>query len=220
MNKNKTIIFFVFISVIIQNIAMVIIDCDNYYYSFATGLNIQQGTIKNFIPILLLISPIIIETYLYCGEIYELSHGYGKLLIIRSYSKTKLIILSILNSATLLLLFILIQFFIYSISNRNMIQTTNYTILKSVLMYFIVNLNLILLEYIIGQFLQVHISALLTILYVSVSCCLGYATKISKLKILFFPSLMFGSLNGSIGNEKNYFIYMAIFTGIIFVLLT
>ena len=99
--------------------------------------------ITKFLPLLL---PVCFILFFTSGSIENLKQGYGKMLIVRNYSKTVLILKRCLNNFIALICIVLFQFIIFFVARESMTPVESGT-LKSLIMYFLTIFSLKVMEH-------------------------------------------------------------------------
>ena len=218
MKKSKIVLaLFWFLSLFIQ--IMYFGDSDVFYrYGFAIGIDssIRQPDIG--IDLIYVLLPIMFTVFLLSGSVERMRNGYGKLLIIRNYSKTKMYLKNSVKCNVILLSLVFLQIVLYSAFGC-MFTPCGGSVLKSVIMYFAVLSLVITLQGVLELFTMPHIANIIVFIYCYVSY---FAVQITPpnvfVKILLFPCLMFGMQNGAVSGEHIYFIFLgsAVILNVIF----
>ena len=91
MKRNKAVGLFLMIIIIFQALYF-LNDESLHLYSFAVGINRESKDAMDIITMAVFLVPVFFMHFYFSETLYNLTHGYGKLYIIRQYSKTKLII--------------------------------------------------------------------------------------------------------------------------------
>lgn len=208
MKRNKILlaVFFV-ISVFIQ-----ILYFENrkqlYEFGFAVGIeeNIKSGL---DITVMYLLVPIIFIIFMISDSIHNLTHGYGKLLIIRHYSKTKLFLENRLKNALTVVGITAFQTIVYIPFNNTMLSLKG-GLVQVLLMYFLVLNLIVMMQGVLELFIAPHIANIVLFIYSYISCYFIQMFSLNSFfRILLFPSLLFGTLNSSVVFNNTYFIYLS-----------
>lgn len=202
MKHSKTSIFLILVTVIMQNVIVVHTGYQDFNYTFAFGLPLAKN-IKSFLPLCNMILPVFIFSFMVSDMSEQLIHGYGKLLLVRNFSKRNLLNISIIRSCILLLIIIIFQIFLYSIHHTGLKDVSFNIVFKAFFIYYLVNVCLIELEHLMGMLFGMQLGSLISIVYIFISSCMGYLNQSLIIKISCFPCLMFGILNGTL-NENMY----------------
>jgi len=211
MKSNKILLgFFCILAIFIQ-----ISFFSNYGCHFQNGFLIglvdtERGSHVSIVLMYLLI-PVLFILFFNSNALHNLINGYGKLLIIRNYSKTRLFLKNYIKIIALTVGAVVAQLtFYYFFNDRFSPVETN--LLKSIIMYFVV-LNLILsVQYVLELFIAPHIANVALFIYLFVSYYIVQITVESSviMKILLFPSLLFGMQNGAVNGDSVYNLYLMI----------
>ena len=161
--------------------------------------------ITKFLPLLLSVCFILFFT---SGSIENLKQGYGKMLIVRNYSKTVLILKRCLNNFIALICIVLFQFIIFFVARESMTPVESGT-LKSLIMYFLTIFSLIVIQ----SLLEISIPAHIVNIGIFTYCFIAYYLVQNFVdapiwKMILFPSLMFGMQNGAVSGESIYYGYL------------
>jgi len=130
------------------------------------------------------------------------------MLIVRNYSKTVLILKRCLNNFIALICIVLFQFIIFFVARESMTPVESGT-LKSLIMYFLTIFSLIVIQ----SLLEISIPAHIVNIGIFIYCFIAYYlvqnfVDAPILKMLLFPSLMFGMQNGAVSGESIYYGYL------------
>lgn len=214
MKKSKLItLSTLFCAVIMQ--AFTFFNSSSVYYEngFAIGISNLSKNYDVAFNLILIFLPIVFILFFFGGTMQEITQGYGKLLIIRSYSKTKLILKRLFRNSGLLLLMILFQCAVFLFINSSLIQVET-GMLQSLIMYFIILHSIIMLQSFLELYIIAQNASIILLIYSFASYYIVQVTEENTfIKILLFPSLMFGMQNGAIGGNSIYYIYLT--TGIL-----
>lgn len=214
MKKSKIISFSMLLGAIILQ-AFAFLNASNIYYEngFVIGISNQSKNYDVAVSLIYVIIPVAFILFFFSGTTSDLTRGYGKLLIIRNYSKSKLLLKRLLKNCVVLLLTVLLQCAIF-IPFNSFLNKIEHGISCSIALYFIILHAIILLQCL----LELYISAQNANIFLLVYCFISYyIVQISGdnffKKILLFPSLMFGMQNGATDKNNIYYLYLA--TGIL-----
>lgn len=210
MKLNKILLgFFCILAIFIQ-----ISFFSNYGCHFENGfliglVNTEKGSDVSIVLMYLLI-PILFIIFFNSGALHNLTNGYGKLLIIRNYSKTKLYLRNYIKIVITSILAVVCQLVIYYFCN-DLFAPLKTGLSKSIVMYIVV-LNLIItIQYVIELFIAPHIANVILFIYSFISYyTVQVATDSPIMKILLFPSLLFGMQNGAVDGDGIYNIYLTV----------
>lgn len=207
MKFNKM-FFFVILSIIAQRLIINIYLPESNIFSFLNG--IPFGTNFKYLNTYMLSWIIFILSTLsyFSGNLTKLLNGYGKLLIIRNYSKTKLILCEISKLYLMLFLFIIIQFFVFWNPNISFYSNDMYSILLMSLLYFFTVIILILIQFFLELFISAEISTICIYIYTVFSVIFYNIIYINNPNLNLFyyiliPNLAMSYRNGLIDNNFN-----------------
>lgn len=211
MKKNKKILLPILLAVFYMQLYIFCRWSHVFYENgFAIGLlNTEKGAGAGNLLMYLLI-PLLFILFSTSGSVYEITHGYGKLLIIRNYSKTKLMLRKILKTIITVLLIVCVQCLVFWPFNGQLSPVSD-GMAESLLMYFVILLALIMLQHLLEFYFSTQIVNLSLFIYCFISV---YAVQTSVqegvwFKMLFWPSLLFGMQNGAVDGEPVYGIFLA-----------
>lgn len=204
MKKNKTVGLYLMIIIIAQ--AFFLLNNDSLHlYAFAVGISKENKDPMDIVTMAVFLAPVFFMHFYFSETLYKLTHGYGKLYIIRQYSKSKLIITEIVKifvSVLIITTFQIIASFIFSDSLKP-VKTGN--TIHCVSLYIICIFAMQMLQMMLEFFFKPEQVALICCAYALVSYCVGYFfTNNILIRVLFFPCLMFGAENGALTCETYY----------------
>jgi hypothetical protein len=208
MKKIELMIVFLFVS-IVQSIIFHLQDLDSR--TFAMGLPYQDGDFSLSIYVFILISPLIIMFFFFSDVLKDLTTGYGKLIIIRHYSKSKLLIKEVIKVFFYIVIFAFIQTVeAYFFKNQAALWDTNFQ--KTLIIYLSTIFTIVLLEMLIELHTESQYACLFVSIYMVVSYAMkGIASNAMVVRIVFFPSFLFNTME----NEKEFLLTSIILTSII-----
>ena len=210
MLKNK---FVLSITLVLSCVLQIVGFCQHpityFENGFMIGLDkeyIGFGVLTSILPLLITICFILFFT---SGTIENLTHGYGKLLIVRDYSKTLLILKRFLKNCLTIVCIVIFQLLIFLFVNNYLTPVEN-GMLKAVLMYFLILNALVLMQCFLEMYIPAYIVNIVIFIYCSVSYYLVQMFFHSTAaKLIMFPSLLFGMQNGAVGADSSYYLYLA-----------
>ncbi len=210
MLKNKLVVLATLILSCIFQLVSLNQDSSKYFQNgFMIGLDnefVYGNVVFALFPLLL---PICFILFFTSGSLENLIQGYGKILIVRSYSKTVLILKRCLSNAITLICIILFQIIIFLSINKNLLPVEN-GVLKSLLMYFLTLNALVMLQNLFEIYFPAHFVNIIIFIYCYISY---YFTQIifktPAAKIILFPCLMFGMQNGAVNSDNTYYLYLS-----------
>lgn len=210
MKKSKVILtaFFV-ISLFIQ--IMYFNNSDVFYqYGFAIGIDSSVKQLDIGINLIYVLLPIIFIIFLLSGSVERIKSGYGKLLIIRNYSKTKLYLKNFIKNNIIILIIVIFQTALYS-SVQIIFKSSDGNVFKSIVMYCIVLSLIITIQSILELVVMPHIANIIIFIYCYVSYFVAQVTPDNTfVKILMFPCLLFGMQNGAIQGNDIYYVFLIV----------
>ncbi len=217
MKKNKLLFVAIFLASVLFQI-MHFQNHDNFYrFGFAIGLDNNAVGTDIALNLVYVIAPILFIVFYSSGSVYDMTDGYGKLLIIRHYSKTKLYLKMCLKNLIISIAATAIQSVIYLCFNYGF-PDVGMRAVKSLCMYAFI-LNAILnLQGILELIAPPHIVNIIVFIF----CFLSYYvvqnlplyTDIMWIemivKVILFPALLFGMQNGAVHNGSLYTIFLLV----------
>lgn len=210
MLKNKFVLLITLVlSCVLQIVSFCRVPSTYFENGFMIGLDKEDigfGVAANMLPLLITICFILFFT---SGTIENLTHGYGKVLIVRDYSKTLLILKRCLRNCLTIVCIVIFQLLIFLLIN-NYLMPVESGMLKSVLMYFLILNALVLMQCFLEMYIPAYIVNILIFIYCSVSYYLVQMFFHSTVaKLIMFPSLLFGMQNEAVSAGSSYFLYLA-----------
>lgn len=210
MLKNK---FILLVALVLSCIFQLVSVCQNtttyFENGFMIGLDkeyIGFGVLTSVVP---LVFPVCFILFFTSGTVENLMHGYGKVLIVRDYSKTLLILKRCLRNCLTIVCIVIFQLLIFLLIN-NYLMPVESGMLKSVLMYFLILNALVLMQCFLEMYIPAYIVNILIFIYCSVSYYLVQMFFHSTAaKLIMFPCLLFGMQNGAVGTDSSYYLYLA-----------
>lgn len=211
MKKSKLITLSTLLCAIIMQ-AFTFLNASGVYYEngFAIGISNQSKNYDVAFNLVLIFLPIVFILFFFSGTIQEITQGYGKLLIIRSYSKVKLILKRLFRNSGLLLLMVLLQCAVFLFVNSSLIRVEK-GMFQSLIMCFIILHSIIMLQSFLELYITPQNTSIILLIYSFASYYIVQVTEENVLiKILLFPCLMFGMQNGAVSGENIYYVYLCI----------
>lgn len=209
MKNSKIVGVFLLIAILIQNVYFLKTD-SCFIYTFAFSLNTESNIIPNAITIMILLAPVFFIHFYFSEAIYRLTHGYGKIYIIRKYSKTKLLMKEIGKILIQLICIVCIQTALAYLFKGELNTLKPAVIAASICSYFLGIFAVVLLQMYLEFRIAPQQAAIVSCVYAFVSY---YAGAISTfipnsylIKLIFFPCLLFGSMNGANENIWQYIV--------------
>lgn len=208
MKKNKIIYIINIIGIILQNF---LIEKSGYEFSdfaFCIGYKSDNDYLSNFIPVLYVIFPYFLLVFLFNECTYDITHNYGKIFIIRHYSKSKLLIIHTVKNSLTILSLIFIQFAFSLITSDDYFNINPFKVTRSLILYYIVILNMLILQQLLELIFRPQNVCLFLIIFSFVSYIITYIKDLPLLKLLFIFSLGFGIFNNAIEQIYYYYFYI------------
>ena len=206
MKNSKCLVMLFACSCIIQRIYFYKLDMPSF--AFCVGLTKDVAdTSRTHSPIsyLMLAVPIVFALFICGNRVAELTDGYGKLIIVRQYSKSKLILKEILLLFLKCNLLTAYQIFIYSINWGNQREDLSENILKSIFGYILSLFLLSTIEFGLELYMKPHFASIA--LAIPLVACNYYVYSFPFnhiMRFILFPCLMFGSNNSAYTDEAHY----------------
>lgn len=211
MKKTKLVSLVTLISAIILQIFTFCRDTySSYEFGFAIGISAEYKTGNIIFTLINYMIPLIFILFFTSGSMQNLIQGYGKVLLVRNYSRTKLGVKQLFKNLITLLIIVLFQCSAILYFNRFLKNVKN-GILESLIMYFVILSAIIMLQCLLEFYIPSHTVNTVLFIYSLVSYWIVQVTgNISVLKIILFPSLMFGMQNGALSGENIYYLFLCI----------
>lgn len=211
MKKTKLVSLVTLIVAIILQIFTFCRDTHNSYeFGFAIGISAEYKTGNIIFTLINYMIPLIFILFFTSGSMQNLIQGYGKVLLVRNYSRTKLIVKQLFKNLLTLLIIVLFQCAAILYFNQ-FLKSVKSGILKSLIMYFVILSAIIMLQCLLELYIPSHTVNAVLFIYSLVSYWIVQVTgNISVLKIILFPSLMFGMQNGALSGENIYYLFLCI----------
>jgi hypothetical protein len=209
MKKNKLIIAGVLaVSIFLQIAAFCNAGSTYFQNGFAIGVDNTAKHSSVVFSLVYILLPLIFVLFFFSGSIYQITHGYEKVLIVRNYSKTKLLLKRYLKNFLSLVAIVLFQCVAFMVLNRFLVPVPN-GMAKSIIMYFIILHAVIMLQSLLELFMPPQNSYIFLFIY----CFLSYYivqifTDNIFAKIALFPCLMFGMQNGAVESQNVFYVYL------------
>ena len=209
MKNNKLLAGLVLLSAIVQNLYF----CSNdslYSFTFAVGLTEEYMGFEMIVYLLFITVPMLFVGFFFSENIYGLKNGYGKLFVIRNYSKSRLIMKEQLKVFLYAGLFTLVQALVYLIHSGRLLPLAGAQICRSVLSYFLGLSTLIFLQMFTEIFFSPVKAVMVTHIFLIVSYASANYADNRIIRAVLFPRNMFGFLNGALSGSVIYWESMAI----------
>lgn len=203
--KNSKIVGIILMIVIVFQSVFFFGNSQFFICTFALGLKAEHIDIPNVIYIFVLLSAVFFVYFYFSETVHRLTHGYGKIYIIRRCSKTKLLMKETGKMFLSLICIVLFQTVLAFLLKGNLRSLNAPIIIASICAYLLGAFVCVLLQ----MHLEFYIEPMPAVIALCVYTFLSYyAAKFIPnnilIKIIFFPSLMFGEINGIIENTGQY----------------
>lgn len=206
MKNEKTQWVILIMAILAQYVFMRTADIFEQQLPFITGL-IRADTIGgNIVAIMYTISTVPFILLIFSHDVYRLLSGYGNLLVIRSYSKSKLLVRLIVRSCGKLLIIMCIYLFIFEIFPDDRWCRLEFIAgIKVLISYYLMLSDLVLLMYVAELIISPQVSYILTVIYFTSSLLIytGSDSDYSVRSMLMFPNLGYGLRNGALALQSS-----------------
>lgn len=186
-NRNRVVLCIYILAVIIQKIYFRFSGRTVYQYTFAYGLfreKYAEGIL--YLDVLALCLPVIFLLLYFSGNYTNYVEGYGRLLIIRNYSKRKMIWKQCLSMAGRLFLLTILEIVLWKIQNQSF-ESFKMPLYQVFLTYYLCVCAMIFLQYFFETFLSVQAANLTVVFYFVISEFVVEKISNHFLKFFFFP---------------------------------
>lgn len=203
--KNSKIVGIILMIVIVLQSVFFFGNSGFFTYTFAVGLKTEHSNIPSVIYIIVLLSTIFIIYFYFSESIYRLTHGYGKIYIIRRCSKTKLLMKETGKMLISLICIVLFQTVLSFLFKGNLRTLNTPDITASICAYLLGVFVCVLLQMHLEFYIEPLPAVIALCAYTFLSYCAAkFIPNNLLVKIIFFPSLLFGEVNGAIENVGQY----------------
>ena len=211
--KNKWLnIILIICMIIMQRVVIQMSDYEVYQLPFASTLFIFDNQTSNLVQILYAYIPLPFVLFYFSGNAREITTGYGKLWLIRSYSRERLYLKNAILSAAKLACIVIGQTIIFLICDGTWNDLSSIKLIQVIVTYFVGVWTLIQLQFLLELFMDASISNIFVNVFLAVSLIIGN----SRIGVMLFPNMLFGTRSGII-YQKN--IYVRYETSIIYVII-
>ncbi len=180
------------------------------YYENGFAIGILNSTDRSSVGInmIYVVLPIIFILFLTSGAVSSITTGYGKLLIIRNYSKTKLLLKQCIKNTIMLAIIVLFQLCAFLYFNR-FLKPVEKGMAQAILMYFIILNAIVLLQCLLEHYMPAHNVNIFLFIYCFASYYITQVfTENPIIKIILFPCLLYGMQNGATSNNDIFYVYL------------
>lgn len=203
--KNSKIVGIILMIVIVFQSVFFFGHDEFFIYTFAVGLKNEFSNTPSVIYILVLLSPVFFIYFYFSESIYRLTHGYGKIYIIRRYSKTKLLMKETGKTLIFLICIVLFQAVLAFVFKGDLQTLNTPIIIASICPYLLGIFVCALLQMHLEFYIEPQPAAIALCVYTFISYSAAkFIPDNFLIRIIFFPSLIFGELNGAIENISQY----------------
>lgn len=192
----------VLVSLVIQMYFMNGLIPDIYEMPFITAMPgnemISQNTYNLCIGLCYIPIPFIL--FIFSNDIKELLAGYGKILIIRNYSKRLMMIKAIIKAMLQITIIILIMWIFQNIFLTNTHRYSLQSQIYCIILYILTFSSLVVLQYVLELFFSSQISNIIANFYIILSLLLWHPTVEvnAHLSKILFINLAYVNRNGGI----------------------
>jgi hypothetical protein len=191
-------------TIVLQRIALQFFRESSYIFPFCSGLQVQANTVRFFAELSYMILPLPFILFLFWDKASDLTQGYGKLILIRNYKRSKLCLRGLLNSAIWLFGIALFQMLVFIIPDKNWKILEINTSLLMLFLYYLTMLAVVSLQYCLEFYFGSQPAFGAVCIYFIVSIFVGNILfKMDKFGIvegLFFPNMAFAPRNGLVSD--------------------
>ncbi|MCD7826197.1 MAG: DUF2705 family protein [Clostridiaceae bacterium] len=207
MRKNNAINFILlFAAILAQRVLFTLSDFPYIQMPFSTALEIFDSFGATLLATLYSFFPIPFALFLFWGTSSELTEGYGKLVIIRSYGRSLICIQKIGKLFLKMAGIAYFQILIFTINNNSWENISLTVMIYVIAAYYLGLFAIILLQFYLELMIDTTYANTTVIIFSLISIFIGNivlsAQKGKWLIFILFPNLMFGRRNGAI--ETNW----------------
>ena len=219
--KNKWLnIILIICMIIMQRVVIQMSGYEVYQLPFASTLFIFDNPTSNLVQILYAYIPLPFVLFYFSGNAREITTGYGKLWLIRSYSRERLYLKNAILSAAKLACIVIGQTIIFLICDGTWNNLSSIKLIQVIVTYFVGVWALVQLQFLLELFMDASISNIFVNVFLVVSLIIGNSvlinSELSRIGVMLFPNMLFGTRSGII-YQKN--IYVRYETSIIYVII-
>ena len=208
--KNKWLnIILIICMIIMQRVVIQMSGYEVYQLPFASTLFIFDNPTSNLVQILYAYIPLPFVLFYFSGNAREITTGYGKLWLIRSYSRERLYLKNAILSAAKLACIVIGQTIIFLICDGTWNDLSSIKLIQVIVTYFVGVWTLIQLQFLLELFMDASISNI-------IGNNVLINRDLSRIGVMLFPNMLFGTRSGII-YQKN--IYVRYETSIIYVII-
>ena len=211
MKRSKVIILIIIlISYLLHGLCFYCTPKLYYENGFAVGIASNLKYTEVAFEIIYVMMHILFVLFFFNGTFGELKNGYSKLVVIRNYSKVKLMLKTILKNMGILGIIVFVHLLIFLLFN-NYLQKINGGMEKTLILYFLVLNAIVCLQYLLEFFIPENAVVAILSIYSFLSYYLVQISRENSLvmKIILFPSLMYGMQNEAITGNTLFYTYLS-----------
>ncbi|MEG0909557.1 MAG: DUF2705 family protein [Bacilli bacterium] len=205
MLKNNKNFLFVIVAIIIQKILLDITNIEYYGYYFLGGVPTSSNYSLHNLSLAIWFFPVYFILQVSSGKLHNLFYGYGTLLIVRNYSKLKLICKHVLKLFFDMFVVLIFQVIVININNPYINNTNTTDLLKMITIYFFTLIVLLLIQTYFELYIEHNIATLIVNTYIVLSVMISNIIALNKLpKLLnyfFIPCYGMGFRNNIIKSD-------------------
>ena len=196
--KNKWLnIILIICMIIMQRVVIQMSGYEVYQLPFASTLFIFDNPTSNLVQILYAYIPLPFVLFYFSGNAREITTGYGKLWLIRSYSRERLYLKNAILSAAKLACIVIGQTIIFLICDGTWNNLSSIKLIQVIVTYFVGVWALVQLQFLLELFMDASISNIFVNIFCVVSLIIGNNVLInrdlSRIGVMLFPNMLFGT---------------------------
>ena len=210
--KNKWLnIILIICMIIMQRVVIQMSGYEVYQLPFASTLFIFDNPTSNLVQILYAYIPLPFVLFYFSGNAREITTGYGKLWLIRSYSRERLYLKNAILSAAKLACIVIGQTIIFLICDGTWNDLSSIKLIQVIVTYFVGVWTLVQLQFLLELFMDASISKI-------IGNNVLINRDLSRIGVMLFPNMLFGTRSGIIYQKNIYVRYEASITYVIILL--
>lgn len=205
MRNSKTLTGMLAFVILFQYMCMRNSPIFEYELPFLSGLTSADSMSGNMLLTLYSIIPLPFLFMLFSGDMRDLTEGYGKLKIIRSYSKRNLVLCLLGKTAVVVTIITLFMGSVFTLFQANEWKNLEISLQgRGLAMYSLTICAMILVQFILELYLEVQYANLSVIIGMTVCIFISnvLGTKSYVVNLVLFPSLAFAQKNGVIQGDE------------------
>lgn len=225
MKNKKMNLLLILGAILMQRLLYQSMGFELYKFPFASSLMVFESEKGNLLLLLYAFVPIPFILFELSGRGQELTEGYGKLWMIRSYKREWLCLKIIKNIALKLLAIVVFATLIFFVGAEKWKNITFRQVVLIIMAYYMGLMAVVLLQFYLEFFVDPGYANVIVNVFFILSLFIGNSViisdKISWLGIILFPNMMFGTRNGMIFQQNidiNY-AHVILYLIVVFVML-